>query len=92
MNGFYDTAVIMPNFQSESYNYEYRSDESEEEFVSDDDLVDTPIFMGACADQSMDDPPTKAYGEDERPQAGASQAYPTQEASTGRCGGETYHI
>ena len=59
MNGFYDTAVIMPNFQSDSYNFEYRSDESDEEFVSDDDLIDTPIFMGTSADQNTVSPMIK---------------------------------
>jgi len=52
-NGYYDdddddddTAVIMPSFQNDPYNFEteFQSDGSEE-FVSDDEF-DTPIFTG----------------------------------------------
>jgi len=54
MNGFYDTAVIMPAFQNDPYNFdaEFQSDEDEEEFISDEEF-DTPIFTGGSPKQSL---------------------------------------
>ena len=87
MNGFYDTAVIMPSFQNDPYQYEYRSDESDEEFISDDEFIDTPIFLG---EQFVPAPsvPHQNGGQqtaaEQKVQGQQEESHPTQDSPSGK--------
>ena len=82
MNGFYDTAVIMPTFQNDPYD-EFHSDDSDEEFISDDEF-DTPILTGVSQEHNHLQPMHAAHIYEDHHHQEQEVAYLTQDDPVGR--------